>query len=190
MITLHSILSSFGDVVELDYKFDERAIEELRNLDTWIPTINNKEGVTFNGAIDSLGEKNKNKHDKNQEFNNNMAACPLIKEFFDKFDSLAKCRAFKLNKGSYFAPHRDAWRYNEQFRVVIFLNKTEIDEWMFYLEDKFVKFKPGVPYILNTRKVHGSFSFSDDIYHIIMSVFLTDENMDAIFKMIPNYNES
>jgi len=188
--SLHSILSSYGDAIELDYKFSPKAIEELKSLKTWIPTINNKEGITFNGDIDSLGEKNSNKHDKNQAYNENMYQCPTVKEFFDKFDSLAKCRAFKLMKGSYFAPHRDAWRYNEQFRIVVFLNKTEIDKWMFYLDDKFIQFKPGVPYILNTRKVHGSFSFSDDIYHVIMSVFLTKENMDVIMKMLPNYNES
>jgi len=188
--SLHSILSSYGDAIELNYKFSDSALEELRALTTWEDTINNKQAINFNGPIDILGTNSSHKHDKGQDYNKNMHDCPTTKEFFDKFDSLAKCRAFKLGKGSYFAPHRDAWRYNEQFRIVVFLNKTEIDKWMFYLEDKFVQFKPGVPYILNTRKVHGSFSFSDDIYHIIMSVFLTKENMDVIMKMIPNYSES
>lgn len=183
---LHSILSSYGDQVELDYKFDpEETILELYNLD-WQEVINNKSAINFNGSIDNLMA---DKHAHNQEWNSNLDACPSIKKFFDKFDSLAKCRAFKLDKGSYFAPHRDAWRYNEQFRIVVFLNKTEKEDFMFFLDDKIVYFKPGVPYILNTRKVHGSFCMSDNVYHIVMSVFLTKENMDVVMNMLPHINE-
>lgn len=184
---LHSILSAFGDLVELDYQFDcDKTINELSSLTNWQEVINNKKAINLNGPIDSLMG---HKHDKdNQDYNDNLLKCPSIIDFFDKFD-IARCRAFSLNKGSYFAPHRDAWRYNEQFRIFIPLNKVDKSDWMFYLDDKFVQFKPGVPYILNTRKVHGSFSFADDIYHIIMSVYLTEENMDAILKLIPYYNE-
>ena len=31
-MSLHSILCSYGDVVELDYKFDNAAIDELKNI--------------------------------------------------------------------------------------------------------------------------------------------------------------
>lgn len=185
--SLHSILNSYGDQIELDYKFDTKeTIQELKTLDTWQEVINNKSAINFNGPIDNLM---KDKHSSDQEYNNNLYSCPSIKKFFDHFPDLAKCRAFKLDKGSYFAPHRDAWRYNEQFRIVVFLNKTEKEDFMFYLEDKFVYFKPGVPYILNTRKVHGSFCMSDDVYHIVMSLFLTKENMDAVMKLLPHINE-
>ena len=77
-----------------------------------------------------------------------------------------------MNKGSFFRLHRDAFRLNDQFRIFIPLNKTSDDEWMFIYDGKVQRFKSGVPYVLNTRKTHGSFAMADGIYHILMSVFL------------------
>jgi hypothetical protein len=79
---------------------------------------------------------------------------------------------------------------NPQIRIFIPLNKTAVNEWNFIYEDKRVEFKPGVPYILNTRKQHGSFAMTDGIYHILMSVFLTENNLKTIISMLPNCKEN
>ena len=47
-------------------------------------------------------------------------------------------------------------------------------------------FKPGKAYVLNTRKQHGSFAFEGGIYHILMSLYLTEENIKSIHKLLPN----
>ncbi len=184
-------LNDYGDIIELDYKVDtEKLIQQLKDLDTWISVINNKDAINLNGPIDDIGHKNNNKHDKDQqELNDNFYKCSALFEFFDKFPDLARCRAFALNKGSMFGPHRDAWRDNEQFRIVIFLNKTEMKDFIFFYEDRILSLKPGVPYIVNTRKVHGSCTFSDDIYHIVMSLYLTKENIKSVWNLMPNINE-
>ena len=94
-----------------------------------------------------------------------------------------------MNAGSFFSMHRDAYRLNPQIRIFIPLNKTDVSQWNFIYENKRIDFKPGVPYILNTRKQHGSFAMSDDIYHILMSVFLTENNLKTIISMLPNCKE-
>ena len=113
----------------------------------------------------------------------------LTKDFFDRWTELARCRAATMNKGSFFRLHRDAFRLNDQFRIFIPLNKTSDDEWMFIYDGKIERFKEGVPYILNTRKTHGSFAMADGIYHILMSVFLNEKNIKQISKMLPNCKE-
>jgi hypothetical protein len=188
IMSQHSILSSYGDIVELDYEFSQETIDELKSMSNWIDAPNGKTGINLTGPIEDLGLNSdpRLKHAENQEYNENLLACPSIKAFFDKWTNLARCRAVTMNKGSYFALHRDAFRMNNQFRIFIPLNKTNDNEWVFMYDDRLARFKPGRPYILNTRKQHGSFAMVDGIYHILMSVHLNQENLKTIASMLPN----
>lgn len=190
-MSLHSILCSYGDVVELDYKFTKESIQELKQINNWLPGPNGKTAINLTGPIEDLGLDTppEIKHQRNQPYNENLQQCPSIIEFFDKWTELARCRAATMNKGSFFRLHRDAFRLNDQFRIFIPLNKTSDDEWMFIYDGKVQRFKSGVPYILNTRKTHGSFAMADDIYHILMSVFLNEKNVKQIARMLPNCKE-
>ena len=85
--------------------------------------------------------------------------------------------------------HRDAYRFRPQMRIFIPLNATEVHQWNFIYDTERVQFKPGVPYILNTRKQHGSFAFVDDIYHILMSVYITEQNLRKVTGLLPNCQE-
>jgi len=190
-MSLHSILCSYGDVVELDYKFSDDAITELKQITNWLPGPNKKTSINLTGPIEELGldALADVKHQKNQPYNENLLKCPTIKVFFDKWTELARCRAATMDKGSFFRLHRDAFRLNDQFRIFIPLNKTTDDEWIFMYDGSIQRFKEGVPYILNTRKVHGSFSMADGIYHILMSVFLNESNIKQLAKLLPNCKE-
>ena len=190
-MSLHSILCSYGDVVELDYKFSDDAITELKQITNWLPGPNKKTSINLTGPIEELGldALADVKHQKNQPYNENLLKCPTIKVFFDKWTELARCRAATMDKGSFFRLHRDAFRLNDQFRIFIPLNKTTDDEWIFMYDGSIQRFKEGVPYILNTRKVHGSFAMADGIYHILMSLFLNEQNIKQISKMLPNCKE-
>ena len=188
-INLLPLLNSYGDIFELDYKFDsEEAINELKKLE-WEQGPNGKRGVNLTGPIGDLTLDHKGKHAEYQEPNTNTHNCPSIIDFFTKLENLARCRAAHMNAGSFFSMHRDAYRLNPQIRIFIPLNKTDVSQWNFIYENKRIDFKPGVPYILNTRKQHGSFAMSDDIYHILMSVFLTENNLKTIISMLPNCKE-
>ena len=61
---------------------------------------------------------------------------------------------------------------------------------MFFYDGKIERFEAGVPYILNTRKTHGSFAMADDIYHILMSVYLNEQNLRQIAKILPDCEEN
>lgn len=192
IMSLHSILSSYGDIVELDYKFSNESINELKNIQTWLPATNNKHAINLTGPTDNLDlvSLHSVKHARNQPYNSNLKDCPTLELFFNKWTDLARCRAVKMNTGSFFKLHRDAYRLNDQFRIFIPLNKTSDTEWVFIYDGKIRRFKEGVPYILNTRKTHGSFAMTDDIYHVIMSVYINESNLKQIAKMLPNCEEN
>ena len=45
---LLTILNSYGDIVELDWKFDsDTIIQELKSVDNWIDGSNHKKRLTF-----------------------------------------------------------------------------------------------------------------------------------------------
>lgn len=192
VMSLHSILCSYGDIVKLNYKFSDLAIQELKQIKNWIKAPNNKLAINLTGPIEDLelDSSHSIKHSRNQPYNQNLESCPSIKEFFNFWEDLARCRAVNMNKGSYFKLHRDAYRLNDQFRIFIPLNKTADHEWIFLYDGKIKKFESGVPYILNTRKEHGSFSMDDGIYHIIMSIFLNVNNLKRISSMLPNCQDN
>jgi hypothetical protein len=190
-INMHSIIMAYGDVVELDYKFPDSAVDELRQLTDWEPAHTGKSGINLTGPLGPIGltDDKKVKHERNQEYNENLLACPSLIPFFDKFTELTRCRAVRMDEGSFFRPHRDAYGFNDRFRIFIPLNKTESHEYTFLYDDKVCRVKAGVPYILNTRKVHASFAMTGDIYHVIISLQLNEHNLKAIAKLLPNCDE-
>ena len=95
-----------------------------------------------------------------------------------------------MNKGSFFRLHRDAYKLKPQMRIFIPLNKTNDDEWIFIYDGQVQRFKSGVPYILNTRKPHGSFAMANDIYHVLMHVALNKENLLTVANLLPNCIEN
>jgi len=188
-INLLTLLNSYGDVIELSQKLDSNeVISELEKLD-WEQGPNGKQGINLTGPEKGLGLDDKNKHDADQPVNENLLKCPSLYSFFKQWSNLARCRAVKLEAGSFFTMHRDAFRFNPQIRIFIPLNKTEIHQWNFLYDTKRVEFKPGVPYVLNTRKQHGSFAMEGGIYHILMSLYLTEDNLKTIINSLPNCKE-
>ena len=182
--TLLTILNSYGDIVELDWDFDvDNIITQLSSNDNWINGSNNKKGLSLTGS-NTLDLKVKDA--KEGEYNDNLKSCPSLVEFFDKWNSLAKCLAVKMDTGSFFRPHRDAYKTTQQMRIFIPLNKTEIHEWAFIYDKQLTQFKAGKPYLLNTKKQHGSFAFVDDIYHILMGVYINPNNFRVVTDLLPN----
>lgn len=190
-IGYQTILNSYGDCVELNYNFDSDSIIEYLKTLNYIDGPNGKRGLNLTGPIDDLGleTSKQDKHNADQSYNTNLTGCPELVKFFDLWDGVARCRAVNMNSGSFFRMHRDAFKDNPQFRIFIPLNFTESYEWRFMYEEGELKFKPGKPYILNTRKSHGSFAMVDGIYHVLMSCHLTEHNFKRIAELLPNVKD-
>ena len=107
-------------------------------------------------------------------------------EFFDKWNSVAKCHAVKMDACTCYRQHRDAYKTTQQMRIFIPLNKTELHEWAFIYDKQLAPFKAGKPYLLNTKKQHGSFAFVNDIYHILMGVYINPHNFKVVTDLLPN----
>ena len=157
----------------------------IRDSNNWVtgPSISAPQALSLTGS-DTLDLKVKDK--KEGEYNTNLKSCPSLVEFFDKWNSLAKCHAVKMDAGTFFRPHRDAYKTTQQMRIFIPLNKTELHEWAFIYDKQLAPFKAGKPYLLNTKKQHGSFAFVNDIYHILMGVYINPHNFKVVTNLLPN----
>ena len=181
--TYLTILNSYGDIVELDYQFDVSSIiDELKSVDKWMDGSNNKKGLTLTGSVDDLELTKRN----DCTINDNLKKCPSLIEFFKLWNSLAKCHAVNMNSGSFFRLHRDAYKTTQQMRIFIPLNKTELHEFAFIYDKNIVELKAGRAYLLNTKKQHGSFAMVDDIYHILMGVYINPHNFKVVTNLLPN----
>ena len=183
---LLTLLNSYGDIVELDWDFDvDNIIKQLSSNDNWItaPSVSAPQGLSLTGS-NNLDLRTKDS--KEGEYNDNLKSCPSLIEFFDKWNSLAKCHAVKMDAGNFFRLHRDAYKTTQQMRIFIPLNKTELHEWAFIYDKQLAPFKAGKPYLLNTKKQHGSFAFVDDIYHILMGVYINPHNFKVVTDLLPN----
>ena len=183
---LLTLLNSYGDIVELDWDFDvDNIIKQLSSNDNWItaPSVSAPQGLSLTGS-NNLDLRIKDS--KEGEYNDNLKSCPSLIEFFDKWNSLAKCHAVKMDAGNFFRLHRDAYKTTQQMRIFIPLNKTELHEWAFIYDKQLAPFKAGKPYLLNTKKQHGSFAFVDDIYHILMGVYINPHNFKVVTNLLPN----
>ena len=49
-----------------------------------------------------------------------------------------------------------------------------------------VELKAGKAYLLNTKKQHGSFAMVDDIYHILMGIYINPHNFRVVTGLLPN----
>ena len=184
--TILTLLNSYGDIVELDWDFDvDNIIKQLSSNDNWLSAPS----VSAPLVLSLTGSNNlylRIKDSKEGEYNDNLKSCPSLIEFFDKWNSLAKCHAVKMDAGNFFRLHRDAYKTTQQMRIFIPLNKTELHEWAFIYDKQLAPFKAGKPYLLNTKKQHGSFAFVDDIYHILMGVYINPHNFRVVTDLLPN----
>ncbi len=188
-IKLLTLLNSFGDIIELDYNFTVDSVIRDLQKGHWSEGTHGKRGMNLTGPEKDIGLQDHKRHEIDQEYNQNLLNSQELTEFFDRWEAIARCRAAHMNAGSYFKMHRDAHKFNPQIRIFIPLNKTDVHEWNFIYDDRRVTFKAGKPYVLNTRKQHGSFAFEDDIYHVLMSLRLTENNLKEIMQMVPNRKE-
>ena len=172
-----SALDRYEDILELKYNIDTtKALEEVSRITNW----KTEKSRLY---VDLVGNPEQNytvRDAEDNELNDIAHQCPTVSEYINQFPNVYKARVQKLNSGSFFEPHRDHFRGGKLLRVFLALNNTELEKYAFFYDGKIFEFKPGVAYIINTAKVHGSMSFKDSTYHLLLSV----ANDDATVKTI------
>ena len=200
-IALH--LSNLGDVVPLNFNID---IEQLRKeleyfKDEWKQynprKPNARQGLSITSLdgklsgipdLDSLIEYNNLNNVRIKEVDINVRTpvaekIESIKPLLNIFDTLGRSHFIRLNRGGFFPPHRDSKLLNTScFRVITLCHNCNRNEFNFIYEDRLLNLKPGIPYFINTRKVHSVFSYVDDSVQCVLNVPLTEENYKAISR--------
>lgn len=175
------ILDRYGDIIELNYSLDTaKAIEELRALNNIWKTEKTRQYVDFIGDL----FQDYSVKDETTMLNSLADDCPTIRDYIKIFPDVHKARVQRLDTGSFFEPHRDHFQGGKRFRLFMALNNVELQKYAFFYDGRIFTFKAGVPYIINTAKVHGSMSFADETYHLILSVNTTEESIKTVIDRI------
>lgn len=196
-------LASLGDVFPLNINIDiEKTRKELEYFkDEWKQynprKPNNRQGLSITSLdgklsgipdLDSLVEYNNSNNVRIKEVDINVRTpvaekVESIKPLLDIFDTLGRSHFIRLNQGGFFPPHRDSKILNVNcFRVITLCHNCKRNHFNFIYEDRLLNLKPGVPYFINTRKIHSVFSYVDDSVQCVLNVPLTEKNYNAIAK--------
>lgn len=199
---LYLHLISLGDIIPLDFTLDvkklNKELEEFKSdWKQYNPrkdfgrdalALTSLEGEMSGINLDSLREYNleNNTNHKEADFDKHTEVsnkCTALHPLLNVFDTLGRSHILRLKKGGFFPPHRDG-KINEvtSFRVLVMLDKCQSKDLVFLLEDQRIHMEVGRPYIVNTRKLHSVFSFTDGSMQCVLNVPLTLENYKSVCK--------
>jgi len=160
----------------------------------WIPYLrkegimNDREGMLLSGLngdtyTDSLSmpeaikRSGKYLYDKDfkyptELYNNLTCLHPVL----DMFGPLGRTVLIKMNKGSFFVPHKDdPWLVRDCFRIAAFFGNTRNFEWEMCGQK--VDIEPGRFYYIDTRKTHRTHSWQHSSIHLIVNIPKTWKNV-------------
>lgn len=105
-----------------------------------------------------------------------------LRNCLDGIGELGRSAILKMNKGSYFAPHRDMHSVDYNlFRIIVPLCNTEYPHSCLTLEDKIVTLKEGRLYYFNAAKAHSLFYMgTQPSYWILLNVVVNKHNLDYV----------
>lgn len=109
---------------------------------------------------------------------------PELKKAVDIFaPDIGRVHLLRVDKGGFFPPHRDwAGHAPEYFRLMcVFGNCTEFD-YAQQLHDTLFRPDRATFYFVNFQMNHSVFSFSDNLYNMILTVKLNQRTHDLILK--------
>lgn len=199
-------LCNLGDYVKLKIPFDEVAV--LQGLEqfkeNWTPynqkkdTVNNRWGLpitSFDGDVmsnfhlNSFGymQKYHSVEMKEESFRTPTQvyhAIPALANLVDTFaPDIGRVHLLRVDKGGFFPPHRDfAGVGPEYFRLLaVFGNCTDFN-YVQTLNDQIFRPERGHLYFVNFQLNHSVFSFSDNLYSLILTVKLNKRTHDLIIE--------
>lgn len=201
---LWNSLTNMGDYIKLNLTINQSdVLEQLTQFEPyWIPynqkkdVLNNRWGlpitsidgkVTSNDHLNSFGYM-KRYHDVSlTEDNFNTLtevyyAIPELAKLVDLFSpDIGRVHLLRVDQGGYFPPHRDfPGPSPEYFRLITVFGNCSDFNYVHLLDDHIFRPDPSNLYFVNFQLNHSVFSFSNNLYCLILTVKLTQRTHDLI----------
>jgi len=203
-------LLGLGSYVKTKWHIDSHSVEqqlqEFKN--NWCPynskkdTVNNRWGlpvtshsgdVMDNYHLNSFGymQEYHSVEMKEENFTTPTSvynAIPDIKNLVDTFaPDIGRVHVLRIDKGGFFPPHRDfAGVSPDYFRLLTVFGRCSPENYAQIVDGKLVYPESGWTYFVNTQLDHSVFSFSDNLYCLILTVKLNQRTFDLIMKNTMN----
>ena len=115
-------------------------------------------------------------------------AIPDIKHLVDIFSpDIGRVHVLRIDKGGFFPPHRDFIGVSpEYFRLLTVFGRCSPENYGQIVDGKLIYPESGWTYFVNTQLDHSVFSFSDNLYCLILTVKLNQRTFDLIMKNTMN----
>lgn len=189
-LKLSSKQEDLYDIInELEEKFEWARYNPRKNIDRQGLSITSLDGgISGVPDLDSLYEYEKETGIALNETNFNVKT-PVYKYFKDWLDPiqsyLGRTHIIKLNRGSYFPPHRDNKHFNiDSFRLFLPLTYSS-EQNFFLLENKKLEFTAGEMYFIDTALMHTVFNTDDyPFYFVVANVVLSEESVRDTLKFL------
>lgn len=205
----HGLLG-MGSYVKTKWRIDPHVVEsQLEKFkDNWCPynakkdSVNNRWGlpvtshtgdVMDNYHLNSFGYMQKY-HDiemKEENFTTPTEvyhSVPDIKNLVDVFaPDIGRVHVLRIDRGGFFPPHRDFADISpEYFRLLTVFGRCSPENYAQIVDGRLIYPEPGWTYFVNTQLDHSVFSFSDNLYCLILTVKLNERTADLILKNTMN----
>lgn len=199
-------LTNLGQTAKLKFNFDPHSVERQLELfkDNWCPynqkkdTHNNRWGLPLtshsgdvmdNYHLNSFGYMQKY-HDtemKEENFTTPTAVyhkIPELKNLVDTFaPDIGRVHILRVDKGGFFPPHRDFHGISpEYFRLITVFGRCSPENYVQMIDGKPMYPEAGWTYFVNTQLDHSVFSFSNNLYCLILTVKLNERTHELIIK--------
>lgn len=203
---LWSSLTNLGSYSKLNLFIDENQV--LKDIEPykehWVPynskkdIVNNRWGlpitshtgkVSDNMHLNSFGYMQREMGIELKEENFNLPTevyhnCNEIKRLVDIFiPHIGRVHLLRVDQGGFFPPHRDMpGLAPEYFRLTCMFGNCSDFNYSMHLHDNIFRPERNHLYFVNYQQNHNVFSFSNNLYILLITVKLNQETHDLIIK--------
>jgi hypothetical protein len=203
---LWNSLTNLGSYVKLNLRINEYDVKDrLVQFDkNWCPynqkkdIVNNRWGLPItshsgdvmdNYHLNSFGYMKKYHDVEMKEENFNVPtevyhAIPELAKLVDIFSpDIGRVHLLRVDQGGFFPPHRDfAGLAPEYFRLLCVFGNCSDFNYVHILDDRIFRPERNHLYFVNFQLNHSVFSFSNNLYALILTVKLNQRTHDLIVK--------
>jgi len=115
---------------------------------------------------------------------------PEFKKLVDLFaPDIGRVHLLRVDTGGFFPPHRDfqdrSWNAfsPEYFRIICVFGNCSKNDYFHILDNQLCYTDRAVVYFVNFQLTHGMFSFTNNLYNLILTVKLTQRTHDIIMQL-------
>jgi len=207
---LWNSLANLGTQVKLKWKIDHHTVEnQLKQFDDkWVrqnalkdpnnnrwalPMTSNTGSVNDTMHLGSFGHVGKKQKVEMKEENfitptEVYENIPDLKKLVDLFlPDIGRVHVVRVDKGGHFPPHRDFQGLAPEYlRLLTVFGRCSPENYAQIIDGQLYYPEPGYVYFTNFQLDHSVFSFSDNLYCLILTVKLNRRNHDIIMQNTMN----